>query len=149
MSKSLLLIAVLLLVSIVGFANWPTTASADNHVTPVVDDLDKSMDAMKKAMRGLKKSIGDEKKQAENLALVKSFQAAVIDAKALTPPNAKALKGQEKVKFVQGFQLMLIDTLGKSLDLERAIIKGEQDSAKKLYKELGSFKKKGHNIYDK
>lgn len=115
--------------------------------TAVADDtpLGKSMSAINKNLRTLKRQIADPAKKEANLELVKKINETVVEACKHEP--AKTKDQADKAAYLAKYKEQM-DALGKSFsELETAIKEDKQDDAKKILAKLSDQKEKGHKDF--
>lgn len=123
------------------------------EVTPPIvaaDDtpLGECMDAINKAMRGMRRKIGEAENFAECLKAVQMIQAKSVEAKGYDPVKLGELDGDEaKAKFRMDYRIKMHEFLNKSFELEVALMKGDVEAVGKAYKALGSMKSPSHKAF--
>ncbi|MEM7306484.1 MAG: hypothetical protein AAF682_07435 [Planctomycetota bacterium] len=95
----------------------------------------------------LRRAIRDESKVAECLTAVAGMQDAVMKCKLLTPPRAADLPEDKRAAYVADYRKMLIGLLQDQLALEAALLDGDFDTAKELFKKIRAMEETGHERF--
>ena len=110
-------------------------------------ELEKSMGAMGKAFRTLRRQVSDSTKNASSLELVATIRSAADAASKLTPAKAEDLPEADRPQFVADFQSGMKD-LAAGLDKLEADLKANDNTAAAAdYKDIGSIEGKNHKKF--
>ena len=128
------------------------SAATEAPATPIVADddtpLGECMDAINKAMRGMRRKIGEAENFAECLKAVQTIQAKSIEAKGYDPVKLAEAEGDEaKAKFRMEYRMKMHEFLNRSFELEVALMKGDVEAVGKAYKALVSAKRPAHKAF--
>ena len=110
-------------------------------------ELGDKMKALGKNLKLVKAQIADPAKQQSTVGLLESAKTNAEAAKKLTPSRTKEVPEADRAKFLSGYQAQigkLVDDLGK---IEAAVKAGKYDDAKKLFADLGTVKREGHEKF--
>ena len=95
----------------------------------------------------LRRAIGAED-GATGLGHVVAMQAAVLSAKGETPPLTGEQAEDEQAAYVRDYRTSMIDLMDQLLDLERALLAEEWESANELMREgLVGVRDSGHERF--
>ena len=109
--------------------------------------LEEEMLTLEDNLGKLRRAIRDESKAAECLEAVAAMQQAVMKCKLMTPPRAADLPEDQRAAFVADYRKMLIGLLQDQLALETALLDGDFDTAKELFKKVRAMEETGHERF--
>ena len=95
----------------------------------------------------LRRGLRDESKAAQCLEAVVAMQAATAKAKLLTPPMVTSLPEADQVAFATNFRKTMIALLTDQLALESAVLDGDFEAAKALFKKIHDQEESGHERF--
>jgi len=125
--------------------------SADAVVSSDDDEaagpLLESMEVIQKGMKGIRKMLSKPDQKDAAVKLCQEMQAAALVGFQHPPEPETALEGDALVDFSANFRKRMLTVCSTLVDLEVALAKGDADSAKTIYRELGKQKKEGHDAY--
>ncbi len=137
----------LILILALLFVSMPF-AQADHHEGEEEETaLEEQMSGANKAWRSIRRQIKDPAKNASTLALVAKVKASFTNAVDMTPMLAEERSGEDKEKFVAGFQKAMKRTIGLVGDLEKALKAGDNAKAEEIVAKLNDSRKKGHERF--
>jgi len=116
----------------------------EEHEISVLED---HMETIEGAVKVLRRSLRDPANRADSLELVAEIQAATVVCKSLVPPMAETVPADERAAFITEYRLMLVDFLGYQLDLERALLAGDEEAAKAAFKQVREMEDTGHERF--
>jgi len=112
-------------------------------------DLEVQMDKMGKAIRKLKKQIGDPTQNASSLELLSTMEGASKEALNFTPAKAADLPEDQRAKFVDDFRAGIKDLQARFAKLQEALEAGKNADAVAMLGEIQDFEKKEHKEFRK
>ena len=110
-------------------------------------ELAKQMEVMQDAQKELRKSIKSAEGNPTSLEALTKFQQATVASKALVPAKAAALPEAEKAKFVAAYRKDMNALLSHLIQIEVAILDGDQAKAEELFKGLKKIEDDGHEKF--
>ncbi len=116
---------------------------AEHEETP----LEEQMLLLEENLGKLRRSLRDEAKTDESLAALLAMQAATMRSKVLVPEMAAEIPEAEREAFVADFRKTLIDLLREQLALEVALIDGDREEAKAIFKRIRATEESGHEKF--
>ena len=125
----------------------PSAPSAQPVQQREVTPLGKKMREVNGILRSIGKSLGDESKAEANAEAVLRLQTLAIEAKAETPRLVAAMQGDERDEMEIGYRIQMNAFLSGLIELENAILKGEEKAAQKALRALNEAKAEGHGEY--
>lgn len=143
-TKTLLNIASLIaFAAVLNFGPAISAARAEGPQT----ELGQKMKIIGKSMKQLKSQIGDASKQQSTLDLLETAKKSADEAKKLTPSKATDVPEADRAKFITDYQDEMDKLIGELTKIEDAVRAGKYDDATKLYSQLGSLKREGHQKF--
>jgi hypothetical protein len=141
----------LLLIGGLGAAFSPVTnafATQDEHGEHDEEGpIHEGMSKMNRAMRTLRKSLRDESRNAESLQAIVEAQRGASLAKTETPGVTAKQPESERAAFVVEYRLEIIRVERALLDLEEAVLAGDNEKAQELLKSAKSMEGPGHERF--
>ncbi len=123
-----------------------TPAFWSSSTTSSDDALHEEMEKLGASMKKLRRAIRNPEKNVSSLETLHKFQVAAVNTKIMIPAKPEDVK-MTKAEWAKGYRMGMIKTIQKSLEMEIALLNGDQEGAQATYKELGQIKKKGHTTY--
>ena len=121
-----------------------TAASAAQEEDPLHD----AMAQVQSGMRTLGRSMRAADGQDAALEAVLAMRDGLVASLGTTPDYpADMTDATEQRRFRNEFQRMLVATLGATLELEAALMKGDKDQAQALFAKLRAQKSEGHERF--
>jgi soluble cytochrome b562 len=111
--------------------------------TPLLKDMEVIQDQLKFLRRNLKKP----EENPASLAAIQEMQRAAVACKAMDFPMAEAAEGEAREKLLTGYKLEMIGLIESLLQMERALLAGDNDKARELYKTVKAFEDSGHEKF--
>lgn len=109
--------------------------------------LGRHMQRMKRHLRRLKRSWDKEDGGVAARADMANVWKHLSATKDMIPSRAAELPEAERAKFVDGYRVMMIDTLTKWLEVEKHYIKGDKAKAKEALDAFNATQTPGHKAY--
>ena len=110
-------------------------------------ELAKQMEVMQDAQKELRKSIKSAEGNATSLAALDKMQQATIASKALVPAKAVKMPEGEKAKFVAAYRKDMAALLAHLVQIEVAVLDGDNAKAEELFKGLKKIEDEGHEKF--
>jgi hypothetical protein len=132
------LIGVLLPLLLVGAAT-----PRDGDDTPLMAEMEK----LEAAMEFLKRSVRDAAQDERSLEQLVIAQQACLASKQMTPKMAAQAPAAEQPKLVREYRKAMAATLADLAQLETALLDGDREKARALWKQLDERKDEGHNTF--
>jgi len=139
--KILAVAAFALLSSLAAFA--PGARQARDDDTPLMKEMEK-LDA---AMEFLKRSLRDPTQDARSLEQLAAAEQACLACKPMVPKLAASLPEGERPTLVTNYRKGMAALLIELLNLEVALLDGNHEQARALWKKLDAMKDEGHNEF--
>ena len=109
--------------------------------------LAKAMEEMQDELKKLRKSVKAPAENAASLASLDKIQAATVASKGLVPAKAAKMPEAEKAKFVAAYRKDMAALLAHLVQIEVAILDGDQAKAEELFKGLKKMEADGHEKF--
>ncbi|MCC6782240.1 MAG: hypothetical protein IT457_05320 [Planctomycetes bacterium] len=109
--------------------------------------LAKYMEEINKGFRKLRADLKDPQKNEGSLALVRSLGELCGKSRLEKPEMTKDIKEEERAQFLVDFQVAMLDMHGKLLELERALVEGNNELAVTLRDEINGQKSPAHKKF--
>jgi soluble cytochrome b562 len=119
------------------------SAAAETKKTELHDKMEQIDESMKKLRRTLRSADSN----AESLELISKAQQAAIACKAMTPSRAATVPEPERKKFVAEYRKQMAGVIGQMLQMEIAVLDGNNEKAQQIHKELKTLEEKGHDKF--
>lgn len=135
------------------FLALPTVPVADPSASPsaaVSQDetaLGKMMEEINRGFRKLRKDLDDAKKNDESIVLVRELQTIAAKARLEKPARLSEVAEDARKQFVIDYQRTMIEFAHGLLDLEDALLAGENDRAKEVRDNLNKAKSDAHKAF--
>jgi len=111
--------------------------------TPLMKEMEK-LDA---AMELLKRSVLDPAQDAKSLEQLAIAQQACVASKSMVPKMAEKTPVAERAGFVTSYRKGMVAVLVELANLEAAVLDGDRERARSLWKKLDGMKDEGHNTF--
>jgi hypothetical protein len=117
------------------------TASKDTELAKQMEIID---EGLKKLRRTLRKP--DQNK--ESLEIINQIQAAAVASKAQTPAKAAKMPEAERQKFVMAYRKDMAAMIVQLLNMEIAVLEGNNDKANEIHKSMKQVEDEGHKKFE-
>ena len=122
----------------------PFTASgSDEGESPLHQEMERIERGLKKIRRDAK----DATKNATTLEAVLDMQDAVAKSKLMTPPITEKKPEADRAAFGRDYRKQMIAVAKDLLDLELALLDGDQAKAQELVKKVSDAEDSGHEKF--
>lgn len=132
-----------MLLAYVPFVEANSDEDGEHHHTALEDE----MSAMNKAWRSIRREIKDSSKNESTLASLAKVKKAAQESTKLTPIRSGDFSGDEKKKFMEGYQKAMKRTTGLISHLEAALRSGDNTEAENIVAKINDVRKHGHEKY--
>jgi hypothetical protein len=109
--------------------------------------LMQQMQVLKSGMKGLRRSLRDPENRAGSLATVLEMQVASQMAKTEVPVMTGSLAEAEREAFVAAYRADMVEMQKGLLDLELALLAGDDEKAAEVYQQLKDREDAGHERF--
>jgi hypothetical protein len=109
--------------------------------------LGKMMEEINRGFRKLRKDLDDAKKNDQSIVLVRELQTIAAKARLEKPARLSEVAEDARKQFVIDYQRTMIEFAHGLLDLEDALLAGENDRAKEVRDNLNKAKSDAHKAF--
>ena len=110
-------------------------------------ELEEHMHKIEDSLRKLRRSLRDESKRDASLEEIAAMQREALEAKLLTPSMAEALPAAERAAMIRAFRRTMVDVIAGQLELEAAILDGDQEAARAAFRKVHDMEDAGHERF--
>ncbi len=107
-------------------------------------ELEAQMEHIEDAVKHLRRSLRDPANRERSLELVVDMQAATFACKALTPAMLEDVPESARPAFVTDYRRTLVDFLDAQLELEAALLDGDEAATKAAFDRVRGLEDTGH-----
>jgi hypothetical protein len=105
-----------------------------------------------RAMRGLKESAFDASSRKSDLDLVQQAQMGLVGSKSgaaalRMSESARVRFGEDRASFETAFRAQMLDAIAQSIELERALLAGNGDTARAAFAKMNAAQESGHELF--
>jgi hypothetical protein len=125
-------------------AQDPVAQDAEAHAETV---LETHMLTVKASIRALRRSLRDAESAPASLTSIGAMQAAILAAKGETPRMAERIPEAQRAAFVSAFRLEMITLMRAALDLEAAVLNGDQEQVQSVFDALRELEDPAHEKF--
>ena len=111
-------------------------------------ELAKQMEIIDEGLKKLRRSLRKPDTNKESLETISQVQAAAVASKALTPAKAAKLPDAERQKFVAAYRKDMAAMIVQLLNMEIAVLEGNNDKAMEIHKKMKDIEDEGHKKYE-
>lgn len=122
-------------------ASSPESVADDEHA------LADGMSTINRSMRRLRRQLANPAQNQASLALVVAAQEGAMVCKGLVPHHIEALEGEAKAAQIKGYRLEMNAAVVALLQLERNLLEGDNEAARKTFEALQGIEERGHEAY--
>ena len=95
----------------------------------------------------LRRNLKKPEENPNSLIALQEMQRAAVACKGMSFPMADRAEGEAKAELQKGYKLEMIGCIEAMLQMERALLEGDNDKARELYKTVKAFEDSGHEKY--
>ena len=125
----------------------PAGAARQDEATEDDSPLLKDMEVIQDQLKFLRRNLKKPEENPASLAALQEMQRAAVACKGMSFPMADKAEGEAKAELIKGYKLETIDMIESMLQMERALLEGDNDKARELYKTIKAFEESGHEKY--
>ncbi len=109
--------------------------------------LAEQMEVLESHLAKLRRTLRDEELRDESLAHIAGIQAAVVASKAEAPVMLPSIPEGERAAFQTAYRREMVGMLMSLCDLEVAVLDGETDQARTIFKAIRKMEDDGHERF--
>jgi hypothetical protein len=148
-TRTLLLLGAALLMGVPGGAAVSRAQDEAKRESKAGDtELAKHMEVVEEGMKKLRRSLRKPDTNAESLETLGKIQAATVASKSLTPAKAAKIPEAERQKFVTAYRKDMAKMLNAFIDMEVAVLDGDNAKAMEIHKKMKEIEDEGHKKYE-
>ena len=125
----------------------PAEAARQDDATEEDSPLLKDMEVIQDQLKFLRRNLKKPEENPASLAALQEMQRAAVACKGMSFPMADRAEGEAKAELIKGYKLETIGLIESMLQMERALLEGDNDKARELYKTVKAFEDSGHEKY--
>ncbi len=110
-------------------------------------ELARHMQAIEDQVKSLRKCLREEGGQAAALEALAELERESLYCKGLVPAAAAALPEAERAAFTRAYRRAMVDFLALQLELEAALLDGNEESAKGAFDRLRAMEDSSHERF--
>jgi soluble cytochrome b562 len=111
------------------------------------EDLYDLMLGLEDGMKVLRRALRDPEKNPSSLDHIDAMQRAALAAKTQQPPMLESVPGEQQGELLTKFRKRMVQLLQALLNLEMAVLDGDNEAAQKIYKTLSELEEQGHDEF--
>src|SRR4051812_9978351 len=123
----------------------PTVARAEDKVQK--SELHGHMEDIDELLKKLRKSCRKPETNEESLKLLTEIQELMVKSKALVPTRAAKVPEADRAKFIADYRKEMAGTISQFLEMESAILSGDNAKAQDIYKAIVEREDKDHDLF--
>jgi hypothetical protein len=116
-----------------------------------VDDDDTKlalyMKDINKGLRGLRSSLREPERNAESITAVRELQIVITKSRSEDPARSAEMPEDARAAYVLDYQKMMLDFGMKVMELEAALLEGDNEAAQAVWKDVNSMKSPAHEKF--
>ena len=125
----------------------PVEAARQDEATEDDSPLLKDMEVIQDQLKFLRRNLKKPEENPASLAALQEMQRAAVACKGMSFPMADRAEGEAKAELIKGYKLETIGLIESMLQMERALLEGDNDKARELYKTVKAFEDSGHEKF--
>jgi hypothetical protein len=126
------------------FADEPKKAT-EEKVTK--SELNNQMEDMDDAMKKLRRMIRKAEQNPASLKLLQEIQTKAVACKEMIPTRAAKVSEADRPKFVLAYRKEMAAVIIDLLQMEQALLDGDNAKAQEIYKAIGEREDKDHDQF--
>ncbi len=134
---------------VVGFMIVQNPQPVNASETLEQPSLKANMKALNRAYRKVRKQISDPAQNTSSVQLLQAIQLEVTRGIAIVPDRASEMPVNEQGRFVLSYKRKMVEFLTILLDIESALLDGDNSLAQQQFSKLYQIKKEGHREFQK
>ena len=145
--RSASLFALALTALFLALPSTPVEAARQDEATEDDTPLLKDMEVIQDQLKFLRRNLKKPEENPASLAALQEMQRAAVACKGMSFPMADRAEGEAKAELIKGYKLETIGLIESMLQMERALLEGDNDKARELYKTVKAFEDSGHEKF--
>ena len=125
----------------------PAEAARQDDATEEDSPLLKDMEVIQDQLKFLRRNLKKPEENPASLAALQEMQRAAVACKGMSFPMADKAEGEAKAELLKAYKLETIGLIESMLQMERALLEGDNDKARELYKTVKAFEDSGHEKF--
>jgi hypothetical protein len=110
-------------------------------------ELNNEMEDMDEAMKKLRRSVRKAEQNEASLKLLQEIQTKAVACKDMVPTRAAKVPEADRAKFVTAYRKEMAAVLIDLLQMEQALLDGDNSKAQEIYKAIGEREDKDHDQF--
>ncbi len=111
-------------------------------------ELAKQMEIIDEGLKKLRRTLRKPDQNKESLEIINQIQAAAVASKAQVPAKAAKMPEAERQKFVMAYRKDMAAMTVQLLNMEIAVLEGNNDKANEIHKSMKRIEDEGHEKYE-
>jgi len=132
---------------LLGISTQSHAADGADRAPTTQSTMEREMQLIEKPYKQLQRYVKDPKKNEKSLALVTEMQIHTILSKAIVPKVPDSVPADQRAKYISDYRAMMANMVREELDLEDALIEGNQAKAVESMKSLHDIEEQGHEDF--
>lgn len=113
----------------------------------VKTDLHKKMEVIDNGMKKLRRTLRKKENNPESLELITSIEEAAIACKQMTPSRTTTMPADQQPAFLVTYRKEMAKLVGEMVQMETALLDGDNASAQEVFKKLKDTEEDGHDKF--
>lgn len=105
------------------------------------------MKDINKGLRGLRSTLREPERNAESIAAVRELQILITKSRAEDPARTAELPEDQRAAYALEYQKMMLDFGMKVMELESALLEGDNEAAQAVWKDVNGMKSPAHEKF--
>ena len=110
-------------------------------------ELNNTMEDMDEVFKKLRRSIRKAEQNEASLKLIQELQTKAVSCKDMVPTKAAKVPEADRAKFVVAYRKEMAAVIIDLLQMEQALLDGDNVKAQEIYKAIGEREDKGHDQF--
>jgi hypothetical protein len=110
-------------------------------------ELNSEMEDIDEAMKKLKRTLRKADQNAESLKLIAEVEQKMILGKSMTPLKTEKIPEADRAKFVAAYRKEMAGTIIDLLQMEQAVLDGDNSKAVEIWKSINDRSDKAHDQF--
>jgi len=133
----------------VGMAAARPIAITESRIAPARDDseLHERMETIEEILGKLRRSLRDTAKRDESISLLAAMQKETLACKSLVPELVETQPAAQQAALKTGYRRLMVDFLTAQLELEAALLDGDEAGVKAAFRKVRDMEDAGHERF--
>ena len=110
-------------------------------------ELNNTMEDMDEVFKKLRRSIRKAEQNEASLKLIQELQTKAVSCKDMVPTKAAKVPEADRAKFVVAYRKEMAAVIIDLLQMEQALLDGDNAKAQEIYKAIGEREDKDHDQF--